>query len=46
MSVQVTREQLIKKKVIIYTEDNYPEKLAECIQLRNQGIAAELIPAR
>ena len=35
-----------EKKVITYTDENYAEKLAECIRLRNQGIAAELIPAR
>ena len=33
-----------EKKVIVYTPDNYSEKLAECIKLRSQGIPVELIP--
>ncbi len=35
-----------EKKVIMYTPDNYSEKLAECIRLRSQGIPVELIPER
>ena len=33
-----------EKKVIVYSPDNYPKKLAECIKLRSQGIPVELIP--
>ena len=35
-----------EKKVIVYTADNFSEKLAECIKLRSQGISVELIPKR
>ena len=34
------------KQIIHYNADNYAQKLAECIELRKQGIAAELIPER
>ena len=41
---KVKMEAPESKQIIAYTEENYAEKLAECIRLRSQGIAAELIP--